>query len=283
VELVEVPYFAQQSYQCGPAALAMALQAAGVAATPEQLAPQVYLPGRRGSLQVELQAATRRHGLLAYPLAPRLDALLDEVAAGQPVIVLQNLGFDWYPVWHYAVVIGYDLDRRELILRSGPERRQRLPLTTFERTWRRADHWALLALSPARLPAGADPDRYLQAALALEQTGPAGAAAVAYQTALRRWPTALTALIGAGNTAFASGNLDAAEQAFRRATVAHPDAAPAFNNLAHVLAERGRLTEALAAARRAQQLGGVQREVYAATLAEIRRRAAAEASAIDHK
>lgn len=276
-ELAAVPYFAQEAYQCGPAALAMAFGAAGATATPEQLAPQVYLPGRQGSLQVELQAATRRHGLLAYTLAPRLDALLQEVAAGNPVIVLQNLGLGWYPVWHYAVVVGYDLPQRELILRSGPERRQRLPLRTFERTWQRGDRWALLALPPTRLPATAERERYLAAALALEQTGPAAAAAGAYRTALTRWPTDLTALFGAGNAAFAAGDLEGAEQAFRRATVAHPDTAPAFNNLAHVLAQRGRLTEALAAATRAVALGGDRSATYAETLADIRRRLSGQA------
>ena len=271
VELSAVPYFAQEAYQCGPAALAMAFGAAGAAATPEQLAPQVYLPGRQGSLQVELLAATRRHGLVAYNLAPRLDALLQEVAAGSPVIVLQNLGFDWYPVWHYAVVVGYDLPQRELILRSGPEQRQRLPLRTFERTWQRGGRWALLALPPTRLPATVERERYLTAVLALEQTGPAAAAASAYRTALTRWPTELTALFGAGNAAYAAGDLVGAELEFRRATVAHPDAAPAFKNLAQVLAARGRLTEALAAASRAVALGGDRSATYAETLAEIRR------------
>ncbi|MFN3565842.1 MAG: hypothetical protein ACK4V1_07650, partial [Burkholderiaceae bacterium] len=46
-----VPFFAQDEYQCGPASLAMALAAGGVATTPEALKPYVYLPARAGSLQ----------------------------------------------------------------------------------------------------------------------------------------------------------------------------------------------------------------------------------------
>ena len=116
VELAEVPFFPQEEYQCGPASLATVIASSGVSVTPDSLVSQVYLPGRQGSLQAELLGATRRHGLVAYVLAPRLDDLLRELAAGTPVLVLENLVFDWYPVWHYAVAIGYDLDREEILI-----------------------------------------------------------------------------------------------------------------------------------------------------------------------
>ena len=104
VELSAVPFYPQEDYQCGPAALATTLVHAGVAVTPEELVSQVYLPARKGSLQAEMLAASRRHGLMAYQLAPRLEDLLREVADGKPVIVLQNLGFGFAPVWHYAEI-----------------------------------------------------------------------------------------------------------------------------------------------------------------------------------
>ncbi|TMH63749.1 MAG: hypothetical protein E6H57_16700, partial [Betaproteobacteria bacterium] len=105
-ELTQVPFFPQSEYQCGPAALATALAASGVKVTPEELVPEVYLPERKGSLQIEMLAAARRHGMVSYQLAPRFGDLLREIAAGNPVIVLQNLGLR--DGWHYAVAIGYD-------------------------------------------------------------------------------------------------------------------------------------------------------------------------------
>ncbi len=51
-------------------------------------------------------------------------------------------------------------------------------------------------------------------------------------------------------------DLAASERAFRRASEAHPKSAVAFNNLAHVLAELGRLADAEAAARAAVALEG---------------------------
>lgn len=268
-ELIEVPFYPQETHQCGPASLAMALNAGGAKVTPQDLIPQVYLPGREGSLQVEMLAATRRNGLFAYELAPKLDDLLAEVAAGSPVVVLQNLALSWYPVWHYAVVVGYDLQRAEIILRSGLEQRQVLPLTTFEHTWERGGYWAMLALPPGSVPRTATEVSYMSAAVALEMTGRPDSAEAAYESALRRWPGNLTARIGMGNAAYAQGNVMRAEQAYRQATLDHPESAIAFNNLAQTLADQQRYPEALAAANQAVSLGGPELAAALGTLEEI--------------
>src|SRR5690606_40435641 len=107
--LDNVPFFAQDEYQCGPAALATVLVADGVEVTPEELVDQVYVPARQGSLQIEMLAAPRRMGRLSYPLLPELQQVLDEVASGRPVLVVQNVGLQRLPQWHYAVVVGYGL------------------------------------------------------------------------------------------------------------------------------------------------------------------------------
>jgi hypothetical protein len=268
-ELVEVPFFPQQEYQCGPAALATVMVVAGKPVTPEELAPQVFLPQRQGSLQVEMMAAPRRHGLVSLPLAPQLGDVLAEVAAGNPVVVLQNLALDWYPMWHYAVVVGYDLDRETIILRSGEERRLELPLATFERTWARGKHWAMLALPPHKLSQTVAPEAHVRAVVALEKAGFADAARSAYHTVLGKSPDNLTALLGAGNTAHALGDLAGSERAFRLAAERHPDSDAALNNLAQVLADQGKLGEAEAVAQRALALRGPNGVVAAQTLREI--------------
>jgi len=274
VELHDVAFFPQEDYQCGPAALATLLDHAGVRITPAALTPQVYLPARRGSLQLELLAAARRHGVVSYVLAPRLDALLAEVQAGHPVVVLQNLAFAWYPRWHYAVVVGFDLARDEIVLRSGRERRRIVPLRVFERTWRRGDYWAMVALPPGVLPRTAEELPYLQAVIALERMQRWDEARRAYHAALERWPASLGAQLGLGNAAYALGDRAGAELAYRAAASRHPGAAIAFNNLAQVLAELGRLAEAEEAIARALALGGPHASVFRETAAEIRSRRA---------
>jgi len=104
---------------------------------------------------------------------------------------------------------------------------------------------------------------------ALEQAGGQREALQSYRALLGRWPENLVGLFGLGNVEYASGDLAAAEAAFRRATLAHPQSAPAFNNLAHVLAQRGRLAEAEAAARHAVELGGPTLAEANKTLEEI--------------
>ena len=42
VEIESVPFYAQEKYQCGPAALAMVFAHAGVQQTPDQLASEVH-------------------------------------------------------------------------------------------------------------------------------------------------------------------------------------------------------------------------------------------------
>ena len=269
VELAEVPYYPQESHQCGPAALATVLNAGGTRVTPQDLTPEVYLPGREGSLQVEMLAATRRNGLLAYELSPRLDDLLREVAAGSPVVVLQNLGLSWYPVWHYAVVVGYDLEHEEIILRSGSERRQVMYLSTFEHTWKRSGYWAMLALPPDKVPQTVDEGKYVAAAIALEKSGKPGVAEVAYDASLKRWPLNLAARIGLGNAAYAQGEMQRAEIAYRQATLDHSDSDIAFNNLAQALADQQRYAEALNAAHQAVNLGGVVQAAARETLQQI--------------
>lgn len=271
-ELTKVPFYPQETHQCGPASLAMALHAAGAEVAPQALVPKVYLPQRQGSLQPDMLAATRRNGMIAFELAPRLADVLAEVAAGTPVVVLQNLALSWAPVWHYAVLVGYDLERREVFLRSGLERRQVLPLATFERTWARADHWAMLALPPGKIPESAAETAYVSAASAAEQAGQPKAAQSSYVAALQRWPKSLGAQIGLGNTAYVLGDKARALKAFRQATLDHPDSAAAYNNLAQTLADQHRYREAHAAATRAVALGGPLLAASRETLEQIGRR-----------
>jgi tetratricopeptide (TPR) repeat protein len=273
-ELTAVPFFPQIDYYCGPSSLSMVLQAAGVNVTPEALVDQVFLPGRKGSLQVEMLAAARRHGLVAYELEPRVTDLLGELAAGTPAVVLENYGpFSWYPIWHYSVVVGYDLPELEVIRRSGTRARITTPLTIFEKIWKEEKYWAMVAIPPDRIPATASEARYAAAVVALERTGQTSSARIAYETLLKRWPTSLAGLMGRGNAAYTLHDLAAAEAAFRQATDEHPDSAAAFNNLAQVLAERGKLEEALPAAERAVSLGGPMLVTTQATLEEIRTKA----------
>lgn len=271
VELADTPFFPQELHQCGPASLATGLAAAGYPADPLQLGAQVFLPFRMGSLQTEMLAAARRQGALALQAPATLAGLFAEVAAGTPVIILQNLGLGIAPRWHYAVLIGYDLARSEVILRSGPHRRERMAMATFEHTWARSDYWGMMVLRAGALPLTADRPAVEKMLTQLEKFAAPAALLAWYQQAGLRWPDSLALSIGLGNAAYASGQLAQSEQAFRLAIDRHPNSAVAMNNLATVLQQRSQLDEALAIAERAVAVGDEWQPQALATRDAIRR------------
>lgn len=271
-EIRDAPYFAQTEYHCGPAALAMALSSAGAKTTPEQLIDQVYLPGRKGTLQVEMTAAARRNGMVSYVLEPLIGDVLLEIAAGTPVITLENYGVPYYPIWHYSMAIGFDLDRAQIIRHSGALERKASPLSVFEYFWRPEGRWAMVVVSPDRVPVTAIESRYAEAVIALENAGQIKPASIAYESMLRRWPSSLAALMGRGNTAHALGDLALAEASFRKASVEHADSVAAFNNLAQTLLDQGKLSEASSTAEHAVKLGGPLRVRAQATLSDIQKK-----------
>ncbi len=268
VELADTPFFPQTRYQCGPAALATVLNARGVTIAPDELVPQVYLPGREGSLQAEIIAAVRRQGLLAVAVEPTLDALLEEIAAGHPVLVLQNLGLNWLPRWHYAVAVGYDRARQEIVLRSGIEPRRITPFGVFLNTWNRSARWGIVVLAPGAFPAQAKPTPYLEAASALEGLGKWNEAGAAYWASAARWPDNPLGWLGLGNTEYALGHAEPAEAAFRHALNRQAGAAVAWNNLAYALAARQCMRQAREAAHCATRIGPENTE-FAHTLKEM--------------
>lgn len=269
VELTGVPFVAQTEYQCGPAAMAMALDFSGVPADLDTLTTQVYLPDREGSLQAEMLAVPAAYGRLGVALPPDPDALVAELHAGRPVIVLQNLGLDGWPVWHYSVLIGVDPARETAVLRYGDIRRYTQSWDTFMRTWVRGGAWAMTVLEPGRMSAQVSRPAYLRAAAALERAARPEAAEAAYETALRRWPDSLKAAVGLANARYARNDLAGTEAALRDAAGRHPRSIAVLNNLAQVLLDRGCYREAASLAHRARALAPEPLPALADTLRQV--------------
>lgn len=254
IELTGTPFVAQTRFHCGPAALATVLGAAGIAADPARLGDEVFLPARSGTLQLEMLAGARRSGAVATRIPPTLEAALRELAAGHPVLVLQNLGLSFAPTWHYAVLVGADLGRGEVVLRSGTIERERMSMRTFELTWQRAGGWGIVVLPPGRWPATATRDAVIEASIGHERAAPGARAAAVYRSAIDRLGPDATLGIGLGNSLHAAGDLRGAEAAF--AEVAQRFAStPAWINLARTRLALGDAAGARAAAEAAQAAG----------------------------
>ncbi len=232
-EYLDVPFIAQDAYQCGPAALGMMLQWNRLPGDKEALVDEVWLPDRKGALGIELKAAGRARGLLAYPVQSP-DALFAEVQAGHPVLVLQNLALPQWPMWHYAVVIGYRDGGERIVLHSGTKEATTSHWNRFLRTWARAEYWGFVLLPAGELPASVEPEPLLRALAPMQKDTLAH-----WQAAVARFPDNGRLRFGLANALWAAEQRDAARDAYEQTVTLAPELAPAWNNLAYARRDAG--------------------------------------------
>ncbi|MBB1440145.1 PA2778 family cysteine peptidase [Shewanella sp. SG41-4] len=209
-QIPEVPFYPQEDYFCGPTTLAEVFNFYGISKTPQQIAPSLFIPDLEGSLQIEMVAAARQQGLLAYAESGNLAQLLSFVSEDIPVIILQNLSTSWYPMWHYAVVTGYDIDNQQVVLHSGTDKNRIAELKVFERTWLRGQYWLLAAVPPETKSKHFDPFIYVSAAQDLLSIGQHTPAVSALENAIRQWPNYWLSYFLLGNYYLAIDNTKAA-------------------------------------------------------------------------
>ena len=246
VELTATPFHPQSQYQCGPASLATVLNSTGLDIDPDRLAGDVYLPDRKGTLQLEMIAAVRRYGRVPYDPGDDLQSILDQLNHGQPVLVFLNLGLKAFPIWHYAVVIGYDPGLDTVIMRSGTDYRLLMPRKKFLSAWLKSDNWSLTVLPAGELPAAIDVGRYIRSIIALESVDQWRVAELSYSAVLKQWPTNILARFGLANTMLAQGRLDEAVAQYKEVLKLDAKHKQTRNNLADTLLRLGRCEEAYA-------------------------------------
>jgi tetratricopeptide (TPR) repeat protein len=229
-EIKNVDFIDQTSSYCGPATLTMAMRWAGQDVSVDQVAALVYTPGFHGSFQSDMISASRRQGLMAVPIHD-LQALLTEVQAGHPVIIFENLSVSWAPVWHYALILGYDLKKQEMIMHSGHDAFYHWDMEKFERSWMLGDYWGLVVLPPGELAASAGELPQVSAVVGLEQIKKYDEAQKSYLKILEKWPNDLVALIGLGNISYQKGNRKEAIHWLQQAVKIHPESQVAQHNL----------------------------------------------------
>jgi hypothetical protein len=243
LDLAAVPFHPQESHHCGPASLLTLLEASGVDVGYDSVVERVYVPGLEGSLQLEMLAAARVFGRIPYLVPPEPESLVAELAARRPVLVLLNLGLPRRPVWHYAVVVGIDVQRNRVLLRSGPSELDRQKASRWMRRWEWAGRWGMVLLAPGEWPARPEREPLLRALASFEEVADPAAAERAWTAAAEHWPEEPIAWLGLANAAYRRGDLAEAGNRYRRTLAIDPGHLPARINLALALDESGRACE----------------------------------------
>lgn len=139
-----VPFFPDDSDQCGPSALAGVLAYWGRQVSPAELRGEIYRSRLKGVLTIDLLLAAQDRGFSAEMAEGGLDRVRLELDAGRPVIAFVDVGVTLLPIGHYIVITGYDDGRRRLFAHSGMKRDQEVTYDKFKRQWKAAGQWALL-------------------------------------------------------------------------------------------------------------------------------------------
>jgi len=189
VELADVPFFQLSDAQGGASALAALLNNHGVISSPGLVDERIEKLAKGQGAPAALETVARSYDLLVYPLPGRLDALLQQVAAGNPVLVMQDRLFAG-PGSQFAILVGYDQRERTLLLRSGNSRRWSTRFASFDDAWAGAGRWAVLIQPASQLPAQPVESTWVQAARDLQQQGRSEAAQRALRAAHQVWPAA---------------------------------------------------------------------------------------------
>ena len=245
-ELTAVPFFPQTHTSVVRPRWPPSFHFSGVAVTPEPLVSQVYLPGAKAACKSRCWQQPRRYGRVSYQLAPRYSDVLREVAAGNPVIVLQDVG----PMLTRSPSGITRCSMASTIPRAPSpslrhQARQEMPFTAFEREWMKSGYWAMVVTPPDRIPVTATEEGWMQPCWRWHDRQTALPPPLPTPPLSSAGPTIWPAAIGLANQHHARGAFADAVATLRVAQQKHPDSVIVINNLAQALSDQGRHAEAL--------------------------------------
>ena len=137
-----IPFYAQEDYQCGPASLAGVMNYWKIDVTPDDIAKEIYSKSAKGTLNIDMVIYPQRKGLLAEQYSGGMKDLKKNIDSGYPLIVLVDYGFWAFQANHFMVVVGYNEDG--VIVNSGKDKGRFISEEDFIKTWEKTKFWTLL-------------------------------------------------------------------------------------------------------------------------------------------
>lgn len=144
-----VPFYPQEMFQCGPAALAETFNFWGKNILPEEIARDIYSQGARGTLTMDMILYSEKKGFAARQYSGSVEDVRKNIDLGYPLILLVDYGFSIYQKNHYLVVLGYTEDG--LWVHSGREQEKFIPLKDFLGPWEKTTFWTLQVIPKAQV------------------------------------------------------------------------------------------------------------------------------------
>jgi hypothetical protein len=139
--LADVPFYPQEKYECGPAALASVLNYHGVSSTPEEISAAIFSRTAKGTLHFDMLLYALDKGLDAEVYTGSMDAISKSINNRIPLIVLVDYGFWVYQQNHFMVVVGYN--ENGIVVNSGRESLKFIPSGEFLKIWEKTKYWTL--------------------------------------------------------------------------------------------------------------------------------------------
>ena len=265
-DVLDVPFIAQKTNYCGPAALAMLANYYGHPISQDEIASAIYLPDIGGTLTSELGDYARRFNLWVRQYHGTLDDLRQKLDAGVPLLVLGKFGDQ--P--HYFVVLGWDKFRQVVTVHSDTRPRYEMRLEDFQRRWDHSGNWTLLVCPPEKATWRLSAEEHNDLGLFFERAGLLGAATEHYVVATQLHPENSYFRMNLGNVLLKQRRLREAVGAFIRALELDAQNADAMNNLAYTYSEMGsNLDEAANLCQQAATLRPTRQAYYLDTLGTI--------------
>lgn len=153
---LDIPFVKQEKDGCGAASIAMVMQywqqrlprSSDPTAEAAQIQRTLHSDAAHGIYASEMERYFQHNGYVTFAFAGDWSDLKQHLEKGRPLIAALKPG-SMMPL-HYVVVVGLDQER-QLVLLNDPAQRKLLKeaRSRFEREWKGAGRWTLLALPEA--------------------------------------------------------------------------------------------------------------------------------------